>query len=65
LAEVTAMLNPFNAEKMNAYPIGAEIKSVRNKGLSLLEPIGERIFPEIDMNLTQETRLQGMGRRKW
>lgn len=65
LADVTAMLNPFDAEKMNAYPIGAEIKNVRNKGLSLLDPIGERIFPEADIHLKQETRLQGMGRRKW
>lgn len=65
LAEVTAMLNPFDAEKMNAYPIGPEIKSARNKGLSLLDPVGERIFPEADIHLKQETRLQGMGRRKW
>lgn len=63
LAEVTAMLEPYDAKRMNAYPIGAEIKSPKANGLGLLTPIGERVFPEADESLEQSLRLQGMGRR--
>lgn len=64
LAEVTAMLEPYDANLMNAYPIGAEIKSPKANGLGLLTPIGERVFPEYDERVDQSTKLQGMGRSR-
>lgn len=64
LAEVTALLNPFDAALMNAYPVDPMIKNPKLNGLSLLEPIGERIFPEFDENINEKTKLTGMGRRK-
>lgn len=63
LPEVTAMLGPYDAVQMNAYPIDPAIKNPKVNGLSLLDPIGERLFPENDGTFTQQIKLQGMGRR--
>jgi putative SOS response-associated peptidase YedK len=63
LAEITAMLTPYNAGLMNAYPIDAAIKNPALKSIDALQPIGERVFPETEETLHQATRLQGMGRR--
>jgi putative SOS response-associated peptidase YedK len=64
IAEVTAMLGPYPAEEMNAYPIDAAIKRPNANGLSLLDPIGERLFPETESSFSQHVKLQGMGRRR-
>lgn len=64
LSAVTELLNPYDADRMNAYPIAADIKNPRNKGFALLTPIGERLFQEGEDQLSQETRLQGMGSRR-
>ncbi len=61
LSDATEMLEPYDAQLMNAYPIGVEIKSPKANGLGLLTPIGERVFPEYDERLDQSTKLQGMG----
>ena len=58
------MLGPYAAEAMNAYPIDPAIKRPGVNGLSLLDPIGERLFPETDSSFTQHVKLQGMGRRR-
>lgn len=61
LGEVTALLKPYPSEELNAYPISPRIKSPKNKDTFLLEPIGERIYPEYDYELYQELKLEGMG----
>lgn len=61
LNEITALLKPMNGERMNAYPISAEIKSPKNNSLHLLKPAGERIFKEYDYELYASLNLQGMG----
>jgi len=38
--ELLAMLRPYPAEHMQAYPIGAKVGNVNNEGLELIEPIG-------------------------
>lgn len=48
-------------EQQNAYPVGTEVKSVRNNSKSLVEPIGERIIPEYEYRILNEIDLQGMG----
>lgn len=61
LADVTAMLLPYDADQMNAYPVSLDIKNPKANGMHLLDPIGERLFPETTETLRQSTKLQGMG----
>ncbi len=61
LEEVTSFLEPYPADRMNAYPICAEIKNPRATGLHLLKPTGSRVFSESDYQLYEELRLFGMG----
>jgi putative SOS response-associated peptidase YedK len=61
LPEVTSMLHPTAASEMNAYPISPEIKSPRAQGVQLLEPVGERIYPEYDYEIYHDIKMFGMG----
>lgn len=38
-AELQALLRPFPAERMRAYPISTRVNSVRNDDVALLEPL--------------------------
>ena len=64
LSDITAMLKPYPAEKMNAYPINPAIKNPRATGPQLLKPIGQRLVAEYDTRKSQDVRLQGMGMNK-
>jgi len=64
LSDVTDMLKPYPAEKMNAYPIDPAIKNPRARGAHLLKPIGQRLTPEYDYRKTTDVNLQGMGMNK-
>jgi putative SOS response-associated peptidase YedK len=46
LSQVLAMLNPYPHHLMNAYPISDKIKDVQNNDLSIIQPIGSRIYSE-------------------
>ncbi|MFM1933054.1 MAG: hypothetical protein RL226_2357 [Bacteroidota bacterium] len=61
LSDVTSMLLPHDAGKMNAYPIGSAIKNPRNNGLDLLQPTGEPVYSEVDYTLNEEIKMFGMG----
>lgn len=61
LNEVSNLLRPYPAQLMNAYPISPAIKNPRAQGMELLEPIGERVFPEHDYQLDEKLKLYGMG----
>jgi putative SOS response-associated peptidase YedK len=61
LEEVTSFLEPYPAESMNAYPISPAIKSIKENGIHLLKPTGERVFPEFEYELYEEIKLFGMG----
>lgn len=61
LAEVTALLEPFPAEKMNAYPISTEIKNPRNNYRDLLKPTGPAVETTNRLDIEQEIVLEGMG----
>lgn len=61
LSSVTSFLKPTADEIMNAYPIGSAIKNPSAEGKNLLEPIGERLFPENNYNFVQDLELHGMG----
>ena len=60
LNEVTDLLEHYPAEDMNAYPISPRIKNPRNNARELLEPVGERIVPEVDTIVKNRLGLQGM-----
>ena len=64
LTDVTAMLEPFSAEKMNAYPIAPNIKNPNIDDKSLIEPIGQRIDKEFEARTTEQWELSGMGAGK-
>jgi hypothetical protein len=40
------MLNPYPYHLMNAYPISDKIKDSENNNLSVIQPIGNRIYSE-------------------
>ncbi len=61
LAEVTAMLQPYEAEKMNAYPIDKAIKHPRAQGVELISPKGAPLRSDTELVKEQELVLQGMG----
>lgn len=61
LAEITSMLQPYDGEDMNAYPISPRIKNPRLNDISLLEPTGDPVEKDIALKVVQELRLQGMG----
>lgn len=61
LQDITAVLRPYEDDTLNAYPISPAIKNPRNKDMALLQPIGDRIYPEYDFEIYQELQLQGMG----
>ena len=61
LSDVTSLLKPYPAKKMNAYPNSTAIKSPTAEGIRLLDPVGERLFPEHEYEVTQSYRLDGMG----
>jgi len=64
LSDVTEMLKPYPAGKMNAYPIDPAIKNPRANGPELLKPIGQRLTPEYDYRSKKDVNLQGMGMNK-
>lgn len=64
LTNITALLEQYPAELMNAYPICPDIKSYKNNHKELLNPIGERVFPEFETKFTQHIELQGFGSGK-
>lgn len=64
LTTITQLLRPFNAEMMNAYPVSPLLKSPKNNSKELLQPIGERVQPEYDINRVTTLRTQGWGGKK-
>jgi hypothetical protein len=61
---VLDLLRPYPAEYMNAYPISKKIKNPKAEGRELIEPVGERLMPESDIQFKKDLRRQGMGKRK-
>lgn len=64
LGEVTSLLRPIPDGTLNAYPIHTDIKNPRLNGTTLLQPTGQRIFPEYDFDLHQSLSMFGMGESK-
>ena len=61
LSDITGMLRPCSASKLNAYPISPDIRDPRANGSDLLQPTGERIYPEHAFEIHQDLEMFGMG----
>jgi putative SOS response-associated peptidase YedK len=61
-AAISDLMNPYAAFKMNAYPIADQIRNPAADGPKLIEPIGQRIYTEYDLEVTKNVEVQGMGR---
>lgn len=64
LSEITALLLPYPARLMNAYPIAPTIKNPEANDPALIRPVGERIMPEYSARIKTKLKQQGMGNPK-
>lgn len=63
LAEITALLKPYPAQLMNAYPIDAAIKNQKNNGPEFLKPVGETLFKETEQVMISENYYWNKNKR--
>lgn len=61
LSDITAMLKPYSSDKMNAYKIGPEIKKLQNNYAELLNPIGNNLIDESEVQIKESLYRQGFG----
>lgn len=64
LQDVTGMLHPIADGVLNAYPIDPQIKNPRANGTALLQPVGQHVFPEVELKLNQSLEMFGMGENR-
>ncbi|MEQ8909546.1 MAG: SOS response-associated peptidase [Vicingaceae bacterium] len=64
LSEITAMLSPFPAKEMNAYPIDSAISKVKTNQKEALQPIGPPLMKEVGLQQKQRVELFGMGENR-
>ena len=61
LGDITSMLRTWDARQFNAYPISPIIRDPRCNGSHLLEPVGQRIWPEFSHEIHSTLEVFGMG----
>ncbi len=61
LSDITSMLQSFDPEDFNAYPIDPSIKNMKVFDRNRFKPIGERLMPSNRFTMKQKLELQGMG----
>lgn len=57
IKELTRMMQPFDANGFNAYPISQKIKNPEANSLELLKPIGDPIFKDYDRCLYERLKF--------
>ena len=57
LSDVLGLLNAYPYEKMNAYPVSEKINLMCNNDHSMLNPIGEKLLKEFNINPLQQRRF--------
>lgn len=63
LSDITAILKPYDSNKMNAYPIKSSVKNQRNNFPELLKPIGTTLNDEAEIAFKESLYRQGFGRK--
>ncbi len=64
LSQITELLVQYPADMMNAYPISPSIKSPICNLPEYLNPVGERLVPEIGIIVSKSLEEKGFGRGK-
>ena len=64
LTDITKMLNSYDANLMNAYPISPLVKNPKSNDKELISPVGNRLSSEFNLKESNEIKLFGMGRYK-
>lgn len=64
LSEITAMLKPYDATQMNAYPIDKAISHPKAEGRQLITPAGEPVEQDEAFHVAEHIKKSGFGRRK-
>ncbi len=64
LTDITAMLRPYHADLMNAYPISAAIKSPTANSPDLINPLGPTLMEEVGFESKNYILKTGMGNPK-
>ncbi len=64
LNEITAMLRPYESDRINLYPVGPGINDIHAAGKSLLNPVGGRVYKEYEYVQRVYLKLEGMGSGK-
>lgn len=62
LDEVTGLLEPYPGNWMNAYPVSDRMKSGRENDRDLLEPTGDHVLRETDLEVRKTVKVLGFGR---
>jgi putative SOS response-associated peptidase YedK len=60
LSEITALLEPYTAQKMNAYPIDASISKIKTNEAAALKPLGAPLLREEGFEMSNEIKRFGM-----
>ena len=61
LSDITSMLQSFDPEDFNAYPIDPTIRNMKVFDRNRFKPIGARLMPSNRFTMQQKLELQGMG----
>lgn len=64
LSDITALLRPYDSSLMNAYPISDKIKNPKNNSPELIQPRGNRLVEESEIQIQTKIQSQGFGRKK-
>lgn len=64
LAEATGLLEPFDHQRLNAYPIDPAIKKVKTNDADAIKPKGELVRQNEKITLEDSLELLGMGESK-
>lgn len=64
LSDITSLLKPYPTREMNAYPVSPEVKSFKNNSIELLQPIGNRVYPETEVRIVDKPNFSGKRRNK-
>jgi len=61
LSDITAILEPFPAQRMNTYEIATSFYKEKDNAHKALQPASQRVEKEHELKLQQELKLFGMG----
>jgi putative SOS response-associated peptidase YedK len=64
LGKVTELLKPYPSNLTNAYPISPDIKNPKNNRKELILPVGEKLFTDFNLKVSDDLEEKGFGGNK-